>query len=478
VSGRHVVIVGAGIGGLSAAARLAGAGHRVTVLEAREDAGGLAAPIEAESRRFDAGPYIVLDRPGLAWAFASIGLRLDDELLLQRVDRVYEVAADGAPPVRFLADRAATEAGLEADWPGAGARYGAFVDATAARYARLQPMLLRSRPRPWHLASPHVVEDARFLLSGLERVLSATGLPRPVQQAIGIWTHIAGQRLREAPSPLAFVPALIHTAGCYYPRGGVAAVPRAIEQRARTLGVTLRFGARVRRIVVDNGVATGVELDGERIAADAVVSNYGGVGTYLELMRDVPAAARRDLEALPLQSPGVCAYLLVRPRAGDDVRRAPYLRFRLPDGDEPCRLLIRPDVLGDAGAVTDDGWRLARLMSPMRYADATRVGAAGQDAYLDRILDEPWWRESFSEARVVARRTPTTWGRDRRLYRDSMNPVMTARFMRRGRLAHRSPHVGRLYLVGSATHPGQWMSFCAVSGVLAADLVVRDVPPC
>jgi phytoene dehydrogenase-like protein len=59
-----------------------------------------------------------------------------------------------------------------------------------------------------------------------------------------------------------------------------------------------------------------------------------------------------------------------------------------------------------------------------------------------------------------------------------MNPVMTTRFMRAGRLAHRSPYVKRLYLAGSSTHPGQWVSFCAISGILAADCLREDLGPC
>lgn len=55
-----------------------------------------------------------------------------------------------------------------------------------------------------------------------------------------------------------------------------------------------------------------------------------------------------------------------------------------------------------------------------------------------------------------------------------MNPVMTAAFMRAGRIAHRSPYVKGLYLAGGSTHPGQWVSFCAISGVLAADLIGED----
>jgi phytoene dehydrogenase-like protein len=49
-----------------------------------------------------------------------------------------------------------------------------------------------------------------------------------------------------------------------------------------------------------------------------------------------------------------------------------------------------------------------------------------------------------------------------------MNPVMTARMMRQGRIAHKSPIVEGLYFAGSSTHPGQWVSFCAISGILAA----------
>ena len=61
------------------------------------------------------------------------------------------------------------------------------------------------------------------------------------------------------------------------------------------------------------------------------------------------------------------------------------------------------------------------------------------------------------------------------LYRDSMNPVMTAKLMREGRLPHRVPGVKGLYLAGASTHPGQWVSFCAISGILAARCLKQDL---
>ena len=111
----------------------------------------------------------------------------------------------------------------------------------------------------------------------------------------------------------------------------------------------------------------------------------------------------------------------------------------------------------------------------MGHARAEREGQAGQRAYLNRILEETWWRGYVTDSRVVATRIPAEWGAQYHLYRDSMNPVMTARFMRAGRMAHRSPYVPGLYLTGSSTHPGQWVSFCAISGILAADCVQEDL---
>jgi hypothetical protein len=114
------------------------------------------------------------------------------------------------------------------------------------------------------------------------------------------------------------------------------------------------------------------------------------------------------------------------------------------------------------------------IVGPMDYQKAQTLGPVGQSEYLEKLLAESWWREGMSDVRVLWKRTPTEWGAEYFLARDSMNPVMTKKFMLEGRLAHRSAEVRGLYLAGSATHPGQWVSFCAISGVLAADCVRQD----
>lgn len=466
---RRVVVIGAGMGGLAAALSLARAGFEVQVLEARPDPGGLAAGFEREGLPFDAGPYILLDRPGLEWAFGCLGLDLGAEVPLRRAEQVYEVASAGAPPVRFHASRDQTAEGLDSAWPGSAGRYLRFVAQLEGVYERLAPMLRRSRPGLVDLLRTGAWREAPFLLRGLGSVLARSGLPRPIQDAMGIWTHVAGQRLEEAPSPLAFVPALIHRVGAFYPEHGIGSVPRTLAAAAASAGARFAYGARVRGIDVRDGRVRAVTSEtGERIEADAVVSNAGGVSTYLRLLPGIPARLRRKLLRLPLQSPGACAYLAVKAAP-----RPPYLRFFLPGGGRMCQLLVTPAVL--CPEHERGGWSPARLIAPMSHEEAERGGTAGQRAFLDGLLAQTWWRAHLDEHRVLETRIPAQWGSEYGLYRDSMNPVMTARFMREGRLAHRSPYVRGLYLAGSATHPGQWVSFCAISGILAAQCVQDDL---
>jgi phytoene dehydrogenase-like protein len=464
-----VVIVGAGMGGLSASLRLAQRGFRVQVIEARPGPGGLASAIEIEGFKFDAGPYILLDRNGLEWAFRSLGLELADLVSLRRIEDIYQVSSRKGTTVSFFSDLERTAAGFEQSWPGSAKRYTEFVASSKKKYDRLQRLLYNSRPRPLDLARDKAWTCLPFLLSSLGSVLARARLPEAVIDAIGVWTHVAGQQLEGAPSIMAFVPALFHGVGAYYPAEGIGRIPQALASAAQAAGVEFRYDTKIARIRCDDSRVRGVETEaGEFIAADAIVSNCNGVGTYLKMLDPAPRNAGEAFSRLPLQSPGVIAYMAVK-----GVSEPPYLRFNLPGGGEFCRVLVTPSVM--ARELERNGWWPVRLIAPMSHKIAESSGPAGQRDYLDRILGEGWWREWIRDYRILAVRTPSEWGAEFNLYRDSMNPVMTARFMRAGRLAHRSPYVRGLYLAGSATHPGQWVSFCAISGILAADRVFEDL---
>lgn len=469
---RRVVIIGAGVGGLAAAIRLAHNGCRVTVVEARERAGGLASGFEIDGFRFDAGPYVLLDRPGLEWAFGQLGVGVQQQPALHRIEHVYQVDNGSGPPVSIFDSLDRTADSFESQWTGAGDQYRKFVDWTGRKYQRLQPLQWILRPGAFDLLRSGAWRDVPFVLRRLGSILKSSQLPESVTQALGIWTHVAGQLADQAPSPLALVTSVIHRVGACYPDGGIASVPDTLYDSAVAAGVEFRFGANVDRIVCQNKAVTGVEVCGEISPADFVVSNVG-LATYSKLLNDDDmternARSKNKYNALPLQSPGVCAYLAVKGKP-----KLPYLRFRVRDQPDGCRLLITPGAVDST--LENDGWYPARLLAPLGHARAQAGGEHGQREFLDEVLNqEDWWRQHFDDVRVLKTRIPNEWGTDFHLHRNSMNPVMTARFMMTGRVAHRSPWIRGLYLAGSATHPGQWVSFCAVSGILAADRLLGD----
>ena len=179
------------------------------------------------------------------------------------------------------------------------------------------------------------------------------------------------------------------------------------------------------------------------------------------------ARTRAKALALPQQSPGLAAYAVTK-----TAPHGAYLRFRLTDDDRlPTRLVVRPSAV-DATAV-QDGKHPVRLVVPIGHAHAESLDERAQNDLLERVLREPWWRSQVDDVVIGHTRVPATWGTTFGLYKNAMNPVMTAQLMRAGRMPYVVDDVRGLYLTGSSTRPGQWVSFCAISGVLVADLVLR-----
>ncbi len=129
----RAVVVGAGVGGLTAALALARHGFETRVIEARAEAGGLASGFSVDGFQFDSGPYILLDRPGLEWAFAAVGLDIRECVRLRRIEDVYQLATCNGT-VRFFASAEETAAGFDAAWPGSGSRYLRFLRSTGRSY--------------------------------------------------------------------------------------------------------------------------------------------------------------------------------------------------------------------------------------------------------------------------------------------------------------------------------------------------------
>ena len=296
----RVVVVGAGLGGLSAALRLAAAGREVTVLERAAAPGGRAGRLELGGYGFDTGPTVLTMPELIADALDAVGERLEDWLELEPVDPVYRAYYPDGSTLDVHAGVEAMAAEVErVCGPAEAAGYRRFADWVSALYrAEMRSFIDRNLDSPLGLLGPDLLRLLR--LRGFGRLAPAVARhlkdPR-TQRVFSFQAMYAGLSPYAALAIYAVIAYMDSVAGVWFPRGGVHAVPRALAGAAEKHGVQFRYGTEVARVEVAGGRARAVHTTGgERLAADVVVLNPDLPVAYRDLLP--PGAAPRRVERL------------------------------------------------------------------------------------------------------------------------------------------------------------------------------------
>lgn len=286
---RRVVVVGAGLGGLSAATRLAVAGCEVTVVERADRPGGRAGRLQRDGFTFDTGPT-VLTMPALVdELFALCGESMSDHLTLERLDPAYRATFhDGSVlHVRATVDAMAEEVRNVCGRPEAD-RFRRFADHLRRLYEAEYPTFIDANfDSVLDLARPAAM--ARLIrLGGFRRMAPLVASHLSDWRLVRLFTFqamYAGMSPYEALGVYAVIAYMDAIAGVFYPRGGVHAVSAALAGLAARAGVDIRLRATVEHIEVAHRRARGVTLEGgEHVPADVVVVNADLPIAYRDLV--------------------------------------------------------------------------------------------------------------------------------------------------------------------------------------------------
>ncbi|MFM9085502.1 MAG: phytoene desaturase family protein [Acidimicrobiia bacterium] len=300
----RVVVVGAGLGGLSAAAHLVGRGHEVTIVEREPIPGGRAGLVEGAGFRLDNGPT-VLTMPGLLEeAFAAAGASMPALLPIAKVDPMYRAVYDDGSEllVRHGRDAMAEEIARFADKVEA-ARFRDFCDWLERLYrAEMSSFIDANFDSPLDLLRPWRAGLELVRLGGftrLDKKVASFFRDERLQRIFSFQAMYAGLAPYQALSLYAVITYMDSVEGVYFPRGGMHAMATALARAVTDAGATIRYSAPVTRILRaagSRGAVTGVEIAGsERVEADAVVCNPDLPVAYRTLLGgvDAPRAARR-----------------------------------------------------------------------------------------------------------------------------------------------------------------------------------------
>jgi phytoene desaturase len=491
----RVVVIGAGVGGLAAAARLAAAGHDVTICEAARAVGGKLGLVTHEvpgvgTFRFDTGPSLVTLPHVFVDLFEETG-GWPDGLQLTRVDPIARYRfADGTTfdttsDMDELCGRlnVALGPGAGSDWREFSARAeriweasrGPFLEQPLGGAAGMARLAVR-QPRDIATIAP-----GRSL-----RALGRRHLRDPrLRMFLDRYATYTGSDPRRAPAALAAVAFVEQTYGGWYVPGGLHRLAEAIRDRALEHGARLLLDTRVWRIAVEDGHASGAWLgDGSLLPADVVVANADASHVYGDLV-DAPRAARRLARATPSLSgfvlllavdgrtPGLAHHNVLFP-ADYDAEFDAVFGSRARPVDDPTLYISAPDdpALRPFGC---EAWFV--LVNAPRHGSgrgAVDWGAPGLAAsYADRLLDLLGERGLPVRDRVLWSQVLTPADLEQRtgapggaIYGTSSNGASAA-FLRP---ANRSLVPG-LFLVGGSAHPGGGLPLVALSAAIVADLV-------
>ncbi len=484
VAGRtdHVVVVGAGLAGLSGALQLAGRGRRVTVLERGQHPGGRVGRVDVDGYRLDTGPTVLTMPDIIDDAFAAVGETTADRLDLLTVDPAYRASfADGSSlHVRSDADAMAAEiegfAGREQadayvrlrDWLTKlyRAEFDGFIAANFdSPLSLLTPQLARLTAiggfRRWDRMVRKFISDER-----LQRVFTFQAL-------------YAGVPPHRALAVYAVIAYMDTISGVYFPRGGVRALPDALAAAATDAGVEFRYGAAVSALerTGDRVVAVRTE-DGDRIAADAVVLTTELPDTYRLLGR----TPRRPLRLRPAPS-AVVAHVGCRALGHDGDHHTIVFGDEwektftdiIDDGrvmSDPSLLVTRPTA-GDP-SLAPEGRDLLYILAPAPNLDVGQVDWASiRDGYVRQMMDVVSARlpQVGLDPEVLHVVDPADWARQGMA---AGTPFALAHtFGQTGpfRPANTVRGVANVVLAGSSTVPGVGVPTALLSGRLAADRI-------
>ncbi len=508
-----VQVIGGGVGGLAAAARLAYAGARVTLTEQNPQVGGkLNRRVVDHPNRpgerftFDTGPSLLT----LPWAFerlfADCGRDLHDHVELVRLDPISRFVWPDGQTLEFRRDRQDTLAAVRDFAPRDVDGFRAFLDR-GERVWNLSGELFLSNSPEQLMGHKRSARDGLSMLALPFRIGAFTTYARVVDK------HVRDERLRavlyqyatysgaspwKAPATLCVIPHAEMHFGGWYVRGGMYELARALRELAETRGVEIRTGVGVRRITTDNGRASGIELaDGTRESADAVVCNRDVISAYRDLL---PEADRPHWQAAKLNKldPGGSGMVLLLGVDGTLPQVAHHTKF-MPDGYAAAGGDLRS--MFDAGTLPEDP---CIYVCRSTATDPTQAPAGCENLFV-LVSAPPQWGRGKS----------IDWICERTAYRDRVLGLLEQRYgltgLRRkivvedgwcppdlasayganaggiygvggnGRIAaflrppNRDKHLRNLFFAGGATHPGGGLPLVTLSGKIAAELAATEI---
>ncbi|MEK3884635.1 phytoene desaturase family protein [Paenibacillus sp. PL2-23] len=486
-----VIVIGAGIGGLSTAIRLTALGYKVTVVEQQPSAGGKLQRVEEGGYRFDRGPSTITMPQAFQRVFESAGKRMEDYLDLTRLEPgTRNVFADGTV-VDFTSDRSAMEEQIAVFSPKDALAYRSFMAESKELFDISDRLFLNHLLTDWRSKA-----DPR-LLAGLLRVRPLTSLHRLLRRyfqhpntlaMFGRYATYVGSSPRQAPAIFAMLPHLEQQLGVYHVKGGTYRLVEALRTLALELGVDFRYGVKVTAIRSNGRRVVGVGTQEGELAADIVVANGDLLSISQELLpgKERPSMPDRKIQAMEPSLSGFVVLAGVRRKYKKQLLQHTVffpeyyeLEFehifhqQKPPADPA--VYVCHSGYSEPGMSPEGGSNLF-LLANAPYTGGGHSWQGFEKLYAKRLLKtlERRGLEGLTEGlEVMQTYTPEQLQRDTSAYRGAIYGISSNSARQTFFRPSNRGDLSGLWFVGGTTHPGGGTPLVALSGLLVADEIAK-----
>jgi phytoene desaturase len=491
---KHVVIIGAGMGGLATALRLRYHGFEVTVLEKQSRPGGRSNVIQEDGYRVDTGPTILVMKDTFEEMYRSIGQDIDARQEFIQLDPNYRVYFHDDTYIDLYSNMARLAHEVEKVEPGAAERLFRFIGEGAMKYELGLDFVDRNYDRITDLANP--MAGMRLLQTNAHQNLYRQvsrffNHNDKLTKAFSFHSMFLGLSPFDALAMYSLITYADLALGMWYPKGGIYRIVEDMVSLAEEMGVEIRAHSPVVEINITDGRTAGVRLEsGQEIQADLVVSNADLPYTYRKLIagqyrKDYPD---RRLDRMEYACSGYILYL------GLD-RTYPHVRHQALYFSEDYQanldaifktktLPAEPSFHMNIPTVTDPslappGHSLVYVLAPtpnleadIHWDQAAPVLRDKLLAQLARIVD-PDIREHIVWERDYR---PSDWLNDINAVHGTAFGSLSQRFFQSSYFRpHNKAHdIQGLYFVGQGTYPGIGMPMVMISSRLVTERIVKE----
>ncbi len=488
LEGTAAIVVGGGIGGLSAACYLADKGAQVQLLEKNEQLGGRASRLEENGFAFDMGPSWYLMPDVFDRFFGHFNRKPADLFSLHRLDPHYRIFWKDGSRIDIPPHPNAAADVFETIEPGSRARFVDYLATSELNYEiAMREFVYRDRSSVRDFLDPGLVRHARALslFGSMERHVAGYFRSPRLRQILQYTLVFLGGSPKNTPALYNLMSHVDFNLGVYYPTGGIGAVVDAIVALAQDLGVETEIGAEVTGIDRSGGALVVRGEWGER-KADVVVSNADYGHTELDLLsRDHRRYGDRYWDTRTYAPSAFLLYLGVK----GDVDPLAHHTLVLPNDWDPHfeQIFDRPAWPQDPAyyicvpsetdpSVAPAGHSNLFILVPI--AAGLQDGPERRASYRDKVLEDLAQNTGTDiRDRIVYERAFSVSDFRSRYHSMRGTALGLAHTLRQTALLrppHRAKGLPGLYYSGSYTTPGIGLPMALISGEITAQQVLDD----